>query len=280
MRAIRPRRWPAFGWMYSIHEIESGLRRQDPPRLRQRGRRAGARRAEARRHLRPARAHGFRGRSRRRDPRGARGRAFLALGSRGCSQRVDQGPKSRRPDDPRVPEPAERVPAVPARPRRLRRPRPRGPAHHVGVLRRPGLARPADGPPLGLHAAQPRASNGRSGPRRHPPGAGAVQAARAARYADCRSQEMIREEYLKWYYDTGVWKHLSYRGVRTLKLPLDMWNYQEIIAEHGIEWVLETGTRHGGSALFFADLLAARGAAGFVISVDVDHASLQISAHP
>lgn len=91
---------------------------------------------------------------------------------------------------------------------------------------------------------------------------------------------MNQEAYLRWYYDTGVWKRLSYRGVRTLKNPLDMWNYQEIIAEHGIEWVLETGTRHGGSALFFADLLQARAAAGFVISVDVDHTALQIGAHP
>lgn len=92
---------------------------------------------------------------------------------------------------------------------------------------------------------------------------------------------MIEEgkAYLRWYYDTAVWKRLSYRGVRTLKNPLDMWNYQEIIAEHGIEWVVETGTRHGGSALFFADLLAARGASGLVISVDVDHDSLQISSH-
>jgi len=87
------------------------------------------------------------------------------------------------------------------------------------------------------------------------------------------------EAYLRWYYESAVWKRLSYRGVRTLKNPLDMWNYQEIIAEHGIEWVLETGTRHGGSALFFADLLAARGASGLVISVDVDHDSLQISDH-
>ena len=91
---------------------------------------------------------------------------------------------------------------------------------------------------------------------------------------------MIQEGYLKWYYDAAVWKQLSYRGVRTLKLPLDMWNYQEIIAEHGIEWVVETGTRHGGSALFFADLLAARGGSGLVISIDVDHASLQIREHP
>lgn len=88
------------------------------------------------------------------------------------------------------------------------------------------------------------------------------------------------EAYLRWYYDTAVWKRLSYRGVRTLKNPLDMWNYQELIAEHGIEWVVETGTRHGGSALFFADLLQARRAAGFVISVDVDHDSLQIGEHP
>jgi cephalosporin hydroxylase len=87
------------------------------------------------------------------------------------------------------------------------------------------------------------------------------------------------EAYLRWYYETAVWKQLSYRGVRTLKNPLDMWNYQEIIAERGIEWVLETGTRHGGSALFFADLLVARGAAGFVISVDIDHDSLQAPPH-
>jgi cephalosporin hydroxylase len=87
------------------------------------------------------------------------------------------------------------------------------------------------------------------------------------------------EAYLRWYYDTAVWKRLSYRGVRTLKNPLDMWNYQEIIAERGIEWVLETGTRHGGSALFFADLLENRRASGFVVSIDVDHDSLQIRGH-
>jgi cephalosporin hydroxylase len=90
---------------------------------------------------------------------------------------------------------------------------------------------------------------------------------------------MIQQGYLQWYYDTGVWKRLSYRGVRTLKNPLDMWNYQEIIAERGIEWIVETGTRHGGSALFFADLLAARGASGLVISVDIDHDLLQAPRH-
>ncbi len=83
--------------------------------------------------------------------------------------------------------------------------------------------------------------------------------------------------YLLWFYGTGVWKNLSYRGARILKNPLDLWNYQEIFQEHGIEWVVETGTRHGGSALYFADLLDARGSPGFVISVDTDHHDLQIA---
>ena len=52
-------------------------------------------------------------------------------------------------------------------------------------------------------------------------------------------------DYLKWYYESNVWKRLHYRGVRTLKLPLDLWNYQELMFENDIHWVLETGTRCG-----------------------------------
>lgn len=92
----------------------------------------------------------------------------------------------------------------------------------------------------------------------------------------------IGEAYLCWFYDSPVRKQLEYRGVRTLKNPLDMWNYQEIFHERQIEWVVETGTRHGGSALYFADLLAARSAPGMVISIDIEHESLQIrrGEHP
>lgn len=88
--------------------------------------------------------------------------------------------------------------------------------------------------------------------------------------------------YLKWYYEANVWKDLYYRGVRILKLPLDMWNYQEILFEKNIHWVVETGTRHGGSALFFADLLAAGKCEGFVASIDVTHDALSplAAAHP
>ncbi len=88
--------------------------------------------------------------------------------------------------------------------------------------------------------------------------------------------------YLEWFYNTNVWKGIHYRGVRTLKLPLDMWNYQELIFENNIHWVLETGSRHGGSALFFADLLAAGGREGGVVSIDVTHEALHplAATHP
>jgi len=79
------------------------------------------------------------------------------------------------------------------------------------------------------------------------------------------------EYYMKWFYYNNIWKNMAYRGVRTLKLPQDMWNYQEIIEEHDIQWVIETGTRHGGSAMFFGDLLAARKARGKVITIDISH---------
>ena len=87
-------------------------------------------------------------------------------------------------------------------------------------------------------------------------------------------------DYFRWYYDTGVWKRQHYRGVRILKLPSDLWNYQEIFSERRIEWVVETGTLHGGSALFFAETLAARGARGPVVSIDIDDASRQVPRHP
>src|SRR5919109_2885154 len=86
--------------------------------------------------------------------------------------------------------------------------------------------------------------------------------------------------YFRQYYDLGVWKRQHYRGIRTLKVPTDLWNYQEIFTERRIEWVLETGTLHGGSALFFADLLELAGAPGKVITIDVTHAALQLRAHP
>jgi cephalosporin hydroxylase len=87
------------------------------------------------------------------------------------------------------------------------------------------------------------------------------------------------EAYVRWFHETNVWKGMKWHGVRTLKLPSDVWNYQEILFERGIESVIETGTRHGGSALFFAETLIARGSPGRVVSIDIDSQSREIASH-
>jgi cephalosporin hydroxylase len=84
--------------------------------------------------------------------------------------------------------------------------------------------------------------------------------------------------YLRWFHESNVWKEMRWHGVRTLKLPSDVWNYQEIIFERGIENVIETGTRHGGSALFFAETLAAR-KAGRVVTIDIHSEEREIASH-
>ena len=47
------------------------------------------------------------------------------------------------------------------------------------------------------------------------------------------------EAYFRWYYENNIWKDMHYRGVRTLKCPSDMWNYQEIITNISASIVLE-----------------------------------------
>lgn len=74
-----------------------------------------------------------------------------------------------------------------------------------------------------------------------------------------------------WYEageDGGTWKDLRFLGVPTWKCPLDLWIYQELIHELAPDLIVETGTAHGGSALYLATLCDATGR-GEVVSVDV-----------
>jgi cephalosporin hydroxylase len=57
-------------------------------------------------------------------------------------------------------------------------------------------------------------------------------------------------------------------GVPCLKCPMDLWAYQEILAEVRPGLIVETGTHLGGSALFLAHMLDLLGA-GEVITIDV-----------
>jgi cephalosporin hydroxylase len=63
--------------------------------------------------------------------------------------------------------------------------------------------------------------------------------------------EVIRR-FHSLYYDSGIQGGTSWLGIRTLKCPLDLWIYQEILFRNRPELIVETGTGLGGSAYFLA----------------------------
>lgn len=73
------------------------------------------------------------------------------------------------------------------------------------------------------------------------------------------------------YYDSksSTWDNTSWFGVPCKKYPTDMWIYQEIIFRNRPDVIIETGTLHGGSALYLASLLDLVGH-GRVISIDLE----------
>jgi cephalosporin hydroxylase len=76
--------------------------------------------------------------------------------------------------------------------------------------------------------------------------------------------------YHLWYYRQRVWDTTTWVGVKTLKSPSDMWNYQEILCALKPSLVIEFGTRYGGSALFFAAVMRQIGGRFKLLSVDID----------
>jgi len=74
---------------------------------------------------------------------------------------------------------------------------------------------------------------------------------------------LLYAENHKQTYDDTYWM-----GIRSMKCPLDLWIYQEIVYRTKPDIIIETGTNEGGTALFLAnicDLLRN----GHIITVDI-----------
>lgn len=80
--------------------------------------------------------------------------------------------------------------------------------------------------------------------------------------------------YHLWYYRNRVWDTTTWAGVKTLKSPSDMWNYQEILFSLRPSLIIEFGTRFGGAALFFAAVMRQLGNRFRLLSVDIDAATI------
>ena len=72
-----------------------------------------------------------------------------------------------------------------------------------------------------------------------------------------------------YYSNTKTWENTFWMGYQTLKCPLDMWIYQEILFETRPDFIIETGTFLGGSALYFAMLCDFLNK-GKVITIDIE----------
>jgi cephalosporin hydroxylase len=85
--------------------------------------------------------------------------------------------------------------------------------------------------------------------------------------------------YRRWDFGRGTATlDLSWMGFRTHKCPMDLWVYQEILLETAPDVIIETGTRFGGSAAYFAAMCDLLGR-GRVVTIDLKHMSGQ-PQHP
>jgi len=90
------------------------------------------------------------------------------------------------------------------------------------------------------------------------------------------------DRFHRLYYEVGkrggTWKDTRWLGVVAYKSPLDLWVYQEILHEVRPELIVETGTAHGGSALYLASICDLIGA-GEVVTIDVEEGNAR-PRHP
>lgn len=82
------------------------------------------------------------------------------------------------------------------------------------------------------------------------------------------SQDEIVEQFYKVYYKEDRLR-TTFLGIASLQYPTDNWMMQEIISEVSPDFIVETGTNAGGTALFYATILEKINGKGRILTVDV-----------
>jgi cephalosporin hydroxylase len=83
------------------------------------------------------------------------------------------------------------------------------------------------------------------------------------------AQEILRLANII-YFKQKAYESTEWMGIPAAKCPMDMWSYQELIFREKTDLLIETGTLHGGSALYFAHLFDIIGK-GKVVSIDIEN---------
>jgi len=79
------------------------------------------------------------------------------------------------------------------------------------------------------------------------------------------------DAYHKFYEKQKLWKNTKWLGIPCWKLPFDAFIIQDIIYEVKPQYIIETGTAYGGSALFYASVLdLISDTQGTVLTIDIE----------
>jgi cephalosporin hydroxylase len=77
-------------------------------------------------------------------------------------------------------------------------------------------------------------------------------------------------QFMRLYHELGVWQHMYVHNVPIMKNPLDLWIMQQLVYETRPDFIVETGTAFGGSAMFWAQTLEGMGLdQARVVTVDI-----------
>ena len=82
------------------------------------------------------------------------------------------------------------------------------------------------------------------------------------------AENQMIDQFHQLYYNSNVWMGTFWLGVPVQKCPLDLWIYQELIAELRPDVIIECGTASGGSAYYLASLCDMLNN-GKIISIDI-----------
>jgi cephalosporin hydroxylase len=86
--------------------------------------------------------------------------------------------------------------------------------------------------------------------------------------ADAEVVDRFHSIYYRRWIEKADTINLSWFGYRLLKCPMDLWMYQELLFRSRPDFVVETGTFAGGSALYLANIFDQIGH-GRVITIDI-----------
>jgi cephalosporin hydroxylase len=90
-----------------------------------------------------------------------------------------------------------------------------------------------------------------------------------------------QNEMMKLFHKIPIWRYMWFHNVPIGKNPLDLWMMQQIIYETRPEFIVETGTFAGGSALYWAHTLNGMGLENSrVFTMDIGDFTKTAAKHP